>query len=59
MSVCVVPLAVIFVAPVIAPAFVMPLELLSIPPVIDAPPEVTVNAPPIVCPTVKLLFCPL
>lgn len=40
-----VPLAVIFVAPAMAPVFVIPPVLLFIPPVIDAPPEDTVSAP--------------
>lgn len=44
----IVPDAVIFVAPVIAPVFVIPPALLSIPPVIFAPPEDIVNNPPIV-----------
>ena len=42
---CIVPLAVMLVAPVIAPAFVIPPELLLSPPVIEAPPAVTVNPP--------------
>lgn len=54
-----VPEAVMLVAPEIAPALVMPPELLFKPPVMDAPPEVTVKVPPMVCPTVKLLFWPL
>lgn len=43
-----IPLAVIFVAPAMAPVFVIPPLLLLIPPVIEAPPELTVNNPPIV-----------
>lgn len=54
-----VPEASIVVAPLIAPALVIPPVLLLIPPVIEAPPDVTVRAPPIVWPTVKLLSCPL
>lgn len=42
------PEAAIVVTPEIAPALVIPLELLSSPPVIDAPPVVTVRRPPIV-----------
>ena len=40
-----IPLAVILVAPAIAPVFVIPPLLLFIPPVIDAPPELTVRRP--------------
>ena len=47
------------VIPESAPASVMPPELLSIPPVIVAPPAETVSAPPMVCAVVKLLFWPL
>ena len=46
---CIVPEAVMFVAPEMAPVFVIPPVVLSMPPVIDAPPELTVKSPPIVC----------
>ena len=42
---CIVPDAVILVAPVMAPVLEIPPELLFIPPVIEAPPEETVKAP--------------
>ncbi len=54
-----VPEASIVVAPAIEPVFVILPELLLSPPVIEAPPDETVSKPPIVWPTVKLLFWPL
>lgn len=59
----IVPLEVMPVAPAMVPVLVIPPLLLFNPPLTDAPPAVTVNppeeivvAPPMVCPTVKLLF---
>ena len=54
-----VPDASIVVAPAIAPVFVIPPALLLTPPVIEAPPELTVKSPAIDWAAVKLLFCPL
>ena len=52
----IVPDAVILVAPVIAPALVIPPELLLMPPVIEAPPAETVKPPAeIVWAAVKVL----
>ena len=54
-----VPDAAIVVAPEIAPAFVIPPVVLLRPPLTVNPPVEIVVAPPIVCPVVKLLSCPL
>ncbi len=54
-----VPDAFMVVTPAMDPALVIPPVLLLIPPVIDAPPELTVKSPLILCAVVKLLFCPL